>query len=456
MADMERELTLSQKQRMRLKVICMYSEGRITRKKVAETLGLSERQVTRMRKEYERLGDESMIHKNSGRTPSNALCRPLKERVTEIYGLPAYEGVNHTHFKEILLDDHDIDISYTSLCRILKSSGNESPLKKRQPARRKKRKRKEHPGELIQVDASPFEWLGGNQKYSLHGAIDDATGEIVGLYMANNECLFGYFEIMRQCIEDFGVPQSLYSDMHAIFRSPKTDKLSVEELINGKTVNLTQFGRSMYELGIDIISAKSPQAKGRVEKLWATLQGRLPVEFRKRRITNTADANLFLLEYRSHFAKLFAVKPEADPLYVPFPSNASLDNFLCIKHERKVDNTCVFSFTNRAFKIDTKGYPLISKGSTVMVYISPRFGIKAEYLGNVYETVRFIKPDTKKYSTGTKPQRKRANKTLPQNQFKENLNVWRDLWVDDEREIDIQFLNDLFFSDAHRHTKRYG
>lgn len=160
---------------------------------------------------------------------------------------------------------------------MLKNAGVKSPLKKKGSKRTNRRKRKPHPGQMIQVDATPYEWFGGNVKYALHGAIDDATGEIVGLYMTQNECLFGYFEMMRQCCLDFGVPQSVYSDRHTIFLSPKACKLSVEEMINGKTVNLTQFGRAMHELGVDMIYAHSPQAKGRVERLWSTLQSRLPI-----------------------------------------------------------------------------------------------------------------------------------------------------------------------------------
>ena len=453
---MERKLALSQKQRTRLKVISMYSERKITRKKAAEVLGMSERQVTRIRKEYELLGDESIVHKNTGRAPSNALLSGFKTKVLAIHAQPEYVGVNHTHFREILLEDHGIEISYSSLHRILAEADRASPKKKRQPCRRKNRKRREHPGELIQIDATPFEWLGDKTKYALHGAIDDATGEIVGLYMAANECLFGYFETIRQCITDFGVPQSLYSDMHTIFRSPKADKLSIEEVINGKTVNLTQFGRAMHELGVDIIHAKSPQAKGRVEKMWDTLQGRLPVEFRKRGITSIEKVNQFLEEYRFTFNRLFSVTPEAQPIYVTFPKSETLDHFLCIKHERRVTSTCVFSFRNRTFKIDTEGYPLISKGSKVTVYISPKNGILAEYAGNVFRTIRYIKPDVKK----SEPQKETKRKTVQLNAIRPHINdylkMWQEVWTGDSYQQEIQFLYELFFSDAHRHTKRYG
>ena len=98
-------------------------------------------------------------------------------------------------------------------------------------------------------------------KYTLHGAIDDASGQVVGLFLTQNECLYGYLETLRQCCTDFGIPQTVYSDNHTIFRSPKTGKLTTDELIAGKTVHLTQFGRSMHELGIDMIFAKTPRQK---------------------------------------------------------------------------------------------------------------------------------------------------------------------------------------------------
>jgi transposase len=434
----------------------MYSEGAITRKKAAETLGMSERQVTRMRKEYERLGDGYVIHKNTGRTPPNALLGELKEKVLTIHDMAEHEGVNHTHFQEILLEDYGIDIPYTSLHRVLTVAGKQSPKKKKQPVRRMKRKRKEHPGELVQIDATPFEWLGGETKYAMHGAIDDATGEIVGLYMTGSECLFGYLEVMRQCIEDFGVPQSLYSDMHTIFRSPKTDRLSVQELIDGKSVSLTQFGRAMHELGVDIINAKSPQAKGRIEKMWDTLQGRLPVEFRKRGLSSLDAANRFLAEYRFQFNNRFSVTAEAEPMYVPFPKTASPDHFLCIKHERRVDSTCVFSFKNRSFKIDTKGYPLVPGGSKIMVYISPRLGIKAEYGGNVFDTIRYIKPDTKQNTPSKTKHSRVSSEKIVGPHLSHSSQEWKKIWWDEDYQASLQFLDELFFSDAHRHTARYG
>lgn len=178
--------------------------------------------------------------------------------------------------------------------------------------------------------------------------------------MTQNECLFGYLEMMRQCCLDFGVPQSVYSDRLTIFRSPKTGQLTVDELIAGKTVNLTQFGRSMHELGVDLIFAKTPQAKGRIERLWVTLQSRLPVEFAMRSIKTINEANVFLKDYRFIYNEKFSVPAEADSLYVPLQDTTDIDEILCIKHKRKTDNAGTFSFKGRCFQILEEGFIQLS------------------------------------------------------------------------------------------------
>ncbi len=275
---MERTITLTQAQLRKLQVIDRYRSKSITRKKAAELLRLSERQVTRLKKGIEAEGAEFVINKNTGKTPAHAISEEIKLKILKIREEAAFRESNFTHFREILESDYQITISYTALRSILKEAGIRSPKTRRQRKRGKKRReRKAHPGELLQIDATPYEWFNTPLKYALHGAIDDASGKITGLYMTQNECLFGYEEMMRCCCLKFGVPQSVYSDKHTIFRSPKTGKLTVEEEIQGKTINLTQFGRAMHELGIDIIYANSPEAKGRVERMWQTLQSRLPV-----------------------------------------------------------------------------------------------------------------------------------------------------------------------------------
>lgn len=435
-------ITLSQKQLKTFKVINSFIDKSITRQQASELLGLSTRQITRLKKGVIESGAESLIHKNTGRKPAHALSEEKKEMILKTHSLPELKAVNFLHFKEILLDEYKISISYSSLYSILNNEGIKSPKKKKIRKRTHRRKRKDHPGQLIQIDATPYEWFGGNKKYALHGAIDDATGKVVGLYITQNECLYGYLEVIRQCCLDFGIPQTIYSDNHTIFRSPKTGKLTVEELIAGKTVNLTQFGRSMHELGVDMIFAKSPQAKGRIERLWDTLQSRLPVEFSMHNITTIDKANEFLdKEYRTKFNDKFAHTPVGDSLYVPITEDIDIDNFLCIKHTRKTDNAGTFSFKSRCFQILDEGFPIISSKKEIQVLINPRFGIRVQYKNRIYDTIRYFKP-----------QRKNAKKTVSKKAItsvKPHLvhssDEWKKIWWSEDYNLSLKFLYELFF-----------
>lgn len=387
----EGKITLSQEQLKTFTVINRFIDKSISRQQAASLLGLSTRQITRLKKGVLTSGAESLIHKNTGRKPAHAVTDETKEAVLKIYSRPELSRANFLHFKDILLADFGIALSYSALSSILKNAGFESPKKKKIRHRTHRRTRKPHPGQLIQIDATPYEWFGGNTKYALHGAIDDATGNVVGLFLTQNECLYGYLETMRQCCVDFGVPQTIYSDNHTIFRSPKTGKLTMDELIAGKTVHLTQFGRSMHELGIDLIFAKTPQAKGRIERLWVTLQSRLPVEFAKRGITTVADANRFLEEeYKELFNQRFSVEPEAESIFVPLAEGMDIDTILCVKHKRKTDAAGTFSFKNRCFQILDEGFPIINARKEIEVLLNPRYGIRIAYGGRIYETIRYL------------------------------------------------------------------
>ncbi len=190
-------ITLSQKQLKTLAVINRFIDKSITRQQAAGLLGLSTRQITRIKKGVPESGAEALIHKNTGRKPPHAFPDETKEAILKIYSRPELSGINFLHFKDILLADFGIDISYSALLSILKNEGFESPKKKKIRHRTHRRRRKLHPGQLIQVDATPYEWFGGRIKYALHGAIDDATGKVVGLFMTQNECLYGYLETLR-------------------------------------------------------------------------------------------------------------------------------------------------------------------------------------------------------------------------------------------------------------------
>lgn len=440
----EGKITLSQEQLKTFTVINRFIDKSISRQQAAELLGLSTRQITRLKKGVLTSGAESLIHKNTGRKPAHAVSEEMKEAVLKIYSRPELSGVNFLHFNDILLADFGIHISYSALSSILKNAGFESPKKKKNRHRTHRRKRKPHPGQLIQIDATPYEWFGGNDKYALHGAIDDATGKVVGLFLTQNECLYGYLETMRQCCMDFGIPQTVYSDNHTIFRSPKTGKLTVDELIAGKTVHLTQFGRSMHELGIDLIFAKTPQAKGRIERLWVTLQSRLPVEFAKRGISTIADANRFLEEeYKELFNQRFSVEPEAEYIFVPLAEGMDIDAILCVKHRRKTDAAGTFSFKNRCFQILDEGFPIINARREIEVLLNPRYGIRIAYGGRIYETIRYLKPQNKNAST--KVSKKVVKTVEPHLQLRHSSDEWKAIWWMEDYNLSLKFLYELFF-----------
>jgi len=399
---MEKEvtLTMTQKQINRYHVIMDSLEGKLTVAAAAAALGVSERQVTRLRNGVKEEGAAFLIHKNKGRASPRAVTEEEKKEIVELYRGDMYSGANFVHYSELLSEHEGIRLSRPTVHRVLKAAGIESPKKRRRFKPHRSRKRKAQEGLLTQIDASPFEWFGGRSKYALHGGIDDATGKIVGAHMTKNECLLGYYEVIRQVIERDGIPTSAYSDRHSIFLSPKADKLSVQEQLDGKAINDTQFGRAMKELGITMIHARSPQAKGRIERLWETLQSRLVIEFRIRGIKTVDAANEFLVDYLPMFNEKFAVEPElSEKVYRE--NTLDLDLVLCVKENRVADKGGVFSFSGKLWKIMNDGLP--GSKFNVEVIASPARGILALYKGRVLDVLPYVKPKK------TSPERKQPS-----------------------------------------------
>ena len=422
-------VTLSRKQLDRLDIINRANAGFITVSEAASVLGLSERQVKRLKKDVRQFGPAALVHKNSLRKPSCAIPEDIVSKIVALKKSTTYANANFNHFRELLLEHHCIKISYSSLYSLLTFNGLKSPKTRRRFKPHRRRKRKKQAGLLLQVDASPFAWFGGRVKYSLHGAVDDATGQITALYMCKNECMLGYFEILRTTISNFGVPVSLYTDRHSIFRSPVADKISIEDQLAGVSVNHTQFGRAISELGITLIPARSAQAKGRIERLWETLQSRLPVEFAVHNIKNMDEANNFLASYISKFNQLFAVDPESsESAFRPVSAGLNIDYSLCIKEQRSVDSGGVFSYYNKCFKIVDSSYStIIPPHAKVTVLASPYLGIKVLYKNLICDVVRFIKP--KKAAPAPKESKPRVpvtpaashcwRKSMPKNSIEE-------------------------------------
>ena len=359
--------------------------GQCTIKQVATTLGLSERRVKQIKKEVKENGVKSIQHGNRGRKPKNTVSNETRKKILELRSSYEYEISNFKHFQELLKEKENIDISYSALYNILKNAGIKSPKKHRKSKLHHRRKRKESEGMMLQADGTPFDWFGDGNQYSLHGFIDDATGKITGLYMCKNECLLGYLEVLRQTLENYGIPISLYPDKYSVFFPPKKvdDHVTIEEQLNGREKGITQFGRIVEELGIEMFPASSPQAKGRIERLWETLQSRLVTEFRINKITNMDDANVFLVDYISKYNSKFAIEPTSKKsVFLKLPKRYDLDELLCVRFERTIDNAGVFSINNSKFQLMDKSLPPKTK---VQIYLSKKIGMRVKAHNKVYD-----------------------------------------------------------------------
>lgn len=411
---MDRRITLSQKKLNHAHVLArLVSDSTFTIAEASKAMGLSSRQVIRLKGEYSKYGADALVHKNIGRSPAHAISEERREQIVNLKSSKLFEKANFTHFKEILSrEKYNIDISYSALYEILTSVGIKSPKKRRPPKKHRRRKRKAREGIMLQMDASPFDWLNIGQEFSLHGAVDDATGKIAALYLCKNECLQGYFEIMRTVIRYNGIPISIYADRHAIFVSPKDSKLTIEEELKGIHVKDTQFGRAVKQLGITLIKARTAQAKGRIERLWETLQSRLPIEFSLADIKTIDAANTFLANYIEEYNSMFAVDAEdSEKVYRELSPAVNIENILCVVEKRTFDNGGVFSFHNRSFLI-TPGISerVFPHRGNIDVLISPVFGIRASFAGIVHDVVPFIRNES---STSVNKQKPKKGKYIP-------------------------------------------
>lgn len=333
-------LQLSTKEVRRIEVLNRVLAGSLTLVEAAPLLGVSERQARRLLATYQQDGPRGMVHGNRGRRPAHATPEDLRDRVRAL-AADAYAGVNHTHLAELLAEREGIVIPRATLTRVLKEAGIGSPRPQRRRSRhRSRRERYPQEGMLLQVDASHHDWLQGRGlRMALLALIDDATSKVAAARFHETEDARGYFLLMRDLCRKTGVPQALYSDKHAVFWPTASETL--QEQIAGRR-SPTQFGRAMAELGIQLIAAHSPQAKGRIERLWGTLQDRLVSELRLANVTSIEEANIYLPGFLHRFNRTFAVAPlEPGTAYRPRLKAAELDQVLCFKHERVVgkDNT---------------------------------------------------------------------------------------------------------------------
>lgn len=328
-----------------MQILMSAAENGRTNAEIARALGVSVRQVKRLKKALKEEGPAGLAHGNRGCRPKHALRSETAASVAHLYKTK-YEGFNFTHFTEKLAEVEGIAISRSSVRRVLLSEGYRSPRKRRAPKHRSRRERRACEGAMIQIDGSYHDWLEGRGPWMcLLGAIDDATGKVLGAVFREHEDAHGYFLLMRQVVSKHGIPETVYRDRHGIFERDANKPTDIWEDFDGKR-SPTQFGRLMDELGIEAIPANSPQAKGRIERLWGTFQDRLISELRLVGACTQEEVNEVLEAMIVDHNRRFCRKP-GDPksAYRRMETGKSYDPVFCFKYTRSVarDNTVVFS-----------------------------------------------------------------------------------------------------------------
>ncbi len=327
---------MSHTEQRRTWVLTRLLSGELTLTEAAELLGLTERSIRRLRARLGCQGPAGLVHGNRGRVSPRRLPDAVRERILEL-AADEYAGLNDSHLADLLAEREGITIGRSSLQRLLREAGRPSPRKRRSPRHRRRRDRMPREGLLLQTDGSRHDWLEGRGPWlTLVGYIDDATGRVTGATFRDQEDSAGYLEALTDTISRYGIPGAIYHDRHTIFEPAESEPLTLEEQIVDSRVP-TQLGRTFLELGIGSVKARSPQGKGRVERLWGTLQDRLVAELRIAGVADRDSANTFLARYLARHNRRFMVPPaDPEPAWRRLPTGTRLERICCFKYRRTV------------------------------------------------------------------------------------------------------------------------
>lgn len=364
-------VTLSDKQQRRVQVMDRLDTGTMVVSEAARLLGVSERQILRLRDAYMQFGIPGMVHGNTGRSPGNRTPSSVVEETLRLCGKEGpYHDFNACFAQEMLLERHGISLGRSTLDRLLREEAPRPHKLKRRSGKRCHRERSASEGMMIQIDGSPHDWLEGRgPRMCLMGAIDDATKTMVYGQFHPTEDQRGYLMLLRGVCTKYGIPMSVYHDKHTILRSPKTPNLE-EELAGVKPMSQVQ--RVMDNLGTEAIAAHSPQAKGRVERLWRTLQDRLAKEMRLEGINTMEEANAFLPAFIERYNRRFTVLArDTEPAWIPLEPNADLDFLFSTRELRKVANDHTISIGGITHLILRAKPDRSLAGKRVAVHVTP-------------------------------------------------------------------------------------
>lgn len=343
------ELRISQKEATRFDVLRRVLDGVISLMDAAGYMGVSYRQAKRLKVKVEE-GLEGLVHGNRGRRPWNKIDEDLRTRILSL-SQEKYAGFNDTHLTE-QLEREGIDISRETVRRMRREAGI-GPKRKRKPRRHHRRRpRKTSEGLMMLWDGSPHRWFGKDEPACcLMAAMDDATGKILEALFCPHECSWAYLELLRRVVRDWGVPCSVYQDKHTALKR-NDDWLSLEEELSGER-EPTQVGMALRDLGIEAIFANSPQAKGRVEKLFETLQDRLTAELELLGIKDIEAANEYMGNvFIPAFNERFALKIPGEHRWRRAPLSVDLERICSFRYTATVGNDNAIRFCGMILDIE--------------------------------------------------------------------------------------------------------
>ena len=345
----QRKFLMSQKELQRYHVMSKVLEGRMTTLDAAESLNLSRRQVFRIKAKIIASGPEGVIHGNRCRVPVTTKPERLMKKIRDLYQ-KVYKGFNITHFTEKLNEIEEIEISRETVRKHLRGHNLIGEMR-HAPKHRSRRERMPMVGMMLQHDTSEHDWLEGRgPEIKLIASIDDANNEVPYALFVDADGTLPNMEVMKQVIKLKGVPMKFYVDGASYNKTHR--KEGIHYNLKGEYKE-TQIQRSLKELGINLIIAGSPQAKGRIERLFGTFQDRLISEMRLKKISAKENANRFLhKEFLPDHNKRFTVTPaKKGSAYRKLPSGTNLDSIFCIKEERTVQGDNTISYRGRIFQI---------------------------------------------------------------------------------------------------------
>jgi len=366
-------IAMSKRELRRLPIIHQVMEKRLTQVKAAEMLDLCDRQIRRIIDKIEAGGDSAIVHGSRGKPSSHKLPQDFEKKIMSIVEKRYYD-FGPTFAAEKLLECEKIKISKEKLRQLMITHGTDYPRKKKQGKIHQWRERKACRGEMIQMDGSDHNWLEDRgPRLVFMGYIDDASGEIFGRFY-DYEGTVPAMDSFRQYISAYGLPSSLYLDRHSTYKTSRQPNL--EEELKGEFAK-TQFARLLNELDVKIIFARSPQAKGRVERSFETLQDRLVKELRLAGISTLEQANDFLGKYLPKYNAQFAVKPRRKTnLHRAIPKILNLDDIFCVKEYRSIGNGFTCQWKNRLFLIKNPSITMKKQRVCIMEHFDGKLTLK--------------------------------------------------------------------------------